>query len=73
METMASRRGKIYTMDAARLGDEVREVRRLQIEQNEKHAARAREIVRAFDPQETEQTTNLSDMLCNLNVSWFAL
>ena len=65
-ETTAGRRGKIYTMDAAKLGDEVREVRRMQIKQNEEHATRARESVRAFDPQETEQETNLSDMLANL-------
>jgi hypothetical protein len=65
METTAGRRGKIYTMDVARLGDEARERRRLQIGRNEGHVTRAREIVRAFNPQETEQETNLSDMLCN--------
>lgn len=66
MEPTAGRRGKIYAMEAARLGDEAREVRRLQIEKNEEHVTRAREIVRAFYPQETEQDTNVSDMLCNL-------
>jgi hypothetical protein len=65
METTPGRRGKIYAMNAARLGDEAREMRRLQIEQNEERVARAREIVRAFNPQETEET-NLSDMLANL-------
>jgi hypothetical protein len=53
-------------MDAARLGDEARERRRLQIEKNKEHVTRARAIVRALNPQETEQETNLSDMLCNL-------
>ena len=66
METTPGRRGKIYAMNAARLGDEAREMRRSQIEQNEERVARAREIVRAFNPQETEQETNLSDMLANL-------
>lgn len=66
MESTAGRRGKIYAMDVAKLGDEVREKRRLQIGQAERHIARAREIVRAFNPQEIEQETNLSDMLCNL-------
>ena len=65
METTRGRRGKIYAMNAARLSDEAREMRRLQIEQNEARVARAREIVRAFNPQETEET-NLSDMLANL-------
>jgi hypothetical protein len=65
METTPGRRGKIYAMDAARLGDEAREMRRLQIEQNEERVARAREIVRAVDPQGAEET-NLSDMLANL-------
>jgi hypothetical protein len=62
----AGRRGKIHAMDAARLDDEVREERRLQIELNEEQVTRAREIVRAFNPQETDQETNLSDILCNL-------
>jgi hypothetical protein len=64
MET--GRRGKIYAMDWPRLGDEAREMRRLQIEQNEERVARAREIVRAFNLQETEQETNLSDLLSDL-------
>jgi len=64
MET--GRRGKIYALDGARLGDEAREMRRLQIERNEERITRAREIVRAFNVQETEQETNFSDMLADL-------
>jgi hypothetical protein len=66
VETTRGRRGKIYAMDTARLGDEAREMRWLQIEKNEEHVTRAREIVRAFYPQEIERDTNVSDMLCNL-------
>ena len=64
MET--GRRGKIYAMDEAGLGDEARHMRRLQIERNEGRITRAREIVRAFNAQETEQETNFSDMLADL-------
>ncbi len=66
MGTMAGRTGKIYTMNLTTLDEDDREMRRVQIKQNEKHAARAREIVRVFNPEETEQETNLSDMLANL-------
>ena len=58
--------GKIYTMDVTTLDESEREMRSLQIGQNEERVTRVREIVRAFNPEEIEQETNLSDMLANL-------
>ena len=66
METTAGRTGKIYTMDVTTLDEDDREMHSLQIERNEERVARAREIVRASNSQETDQETNLSDMLANL-------
>ena len=58
--------GKIYTMDVTSLDEDDQEMHSLQIERNEDRVARAREIVRASNSQETDQETNLSDMLANL-------
>jgi hypothetical protein len=66
MEMTAGGTGKIFAMDVARLDESKRTMRSMQIEQNEERVARVREIVRAFNPEEIEQETNLSDMLANL-------